>query len=222
MSRQIVSGHRFGRWVILKEAPRRGNHRYAECKCDCGSVCEVNIDSLYKGTSTSCGCYSVELCKRHGHATEGKQSPTYVSWCSLIQRCTNPKSPYWADYGGRGITVCDRWREDFVNFLADVGERPSLKHSIDRFPDKNGNYEPGNVRWATDHEQKRNTRYTRNITVDGVTHCLADWARTLGCRPNAIRSLTIRGASWEQAVAELIRRRDLIDELNARSPRRED
>ena len=94
---------------------------------------------------------------RHGHATDDGRTAEYEAWHSMIQRCTNPKNPGWKNYGGRGIKVCSRWL-DFVNFLADVGRKPSPKHSLDRFPNNDGNYEPGNVRWATKSQQQSNQR----------------------------------------------------------------
>ena len=96
---------------------------------------------------------------RHGHSREnGQRTPTYNSWANMVKRCTNPKQKRFKHYGGRGISVCERWRS-FVNFLADMGERPSLKHSIDRFPNPSGNYEPGNCRWATPQQQHETQRH---------------------------------------------------------------
>jgi len=99
---------------------------------------------------------------KHGHAVRHARTPEYSAWCALIGRCTNPRNKGWRYYGGRGITVCERWRHDFTAFLADMGPRPSPNHSIDRFPDNDGNYEPGNARWATDQQQNANTRVTLN------------------------------------------------------------
>jgi NUMOD3 motif len=96
--------------------------------------------------------------RKHGHARKGKTSLEYNSWAAMIQRCTNPKTKNWASYGGRGITICDRWRTSSEAFLADMGPKPSPKHSLDRWPDNAGNYEPGNCRWATGTEQRLNQR----------------------------------------------------------------
>lgn len=110
--------------------------------------------------------------------SERRAAPEYSAWSALVRRCTNPNNPCYRDYGGRGISVCAEWRS-YDRFLLDVGKRPSPKHSIDRI-DNNGDYEPGNVRWATQSEQNRNTRRTRYITAFGKTQTLGDWAREVG------------------------------------------
>jgi hypothetical protein len=107
------------------------------------------------------------------------KTPEYRAWSAMKLRCANPNNEQYHNYGGRGITVCDRWRQSFAAFLVDMGPRPSPRHSIDRI-DNNGNYEPGNCRWATSREQNRNRRNNIVLTHDGRTMCLADWARELG------------------------------------------
>lgn len=133
---------------------------------------------------------------RHGHARHGKVSGEYWSWLQMLKRCHNPKTFGYADYGGRGITICERWLR-FDNFLADMGSRPKGT-SLDRI-DNNGNYEPGNCRWATHKEQSRNKRSNRNITIDGTTRCLKDWADFAGNDYALVRSRLRLG--WEPAVA---------------------
>lgn len=103
----------------------------------------------------------------------------YRIWADIIQRCTNTTRPAYSNYGGRGITVCERWKKSFEDFLADVGERPSLGHSLDRI-DNDGNYEAGNVRWATRTQQMRNARNNIMLTHDRQTRCVAEWAELLG------------------------------------------
>lgn len=137
----------------------------------------------------------------HGHARRagGKQvSPTYRTWHAMINRCTNPSATQFSFYGGRGIGVCERWRT-FANFLADVGEKPTIKHSLDRYPDKNGNYEPGNIRWATPAEQANNTRRTRFISAFGHTLSLQQWSRKTGLSGDVI-SYRLK-AGWEPELA---------------------
>ena len=118
--------------------------------------------------------------------------PEYRSWGSMIQRCTNPRNSAYGWYGGRGIKVCDAWRESFLAFLGDVGPRPSPKHSIDRI-DNDGNYEPGNVRWATKIEQAQNTHRGRRISLDGEEVCVAELARRLGISRHTVRYRLDRG-----------------------------
>jgi hypothetical protein len=114
----------------------------------------------------------------HGHARRKQKSPTYISWQAMWERCTNPRGCRWEHYGARGITVCERWGS-FENFLADMGERPP-DMTLDRYPSKDGNYEPGNVRWAIAREQNLNTRRNRLLTHNGITLTFTEWAERLG------------------------------------------
>jgi len=159
------AGQRFGRWLVLRHVVGSSPTQY-ECRCDCGREKAVYALHLRRGFSTSCGCYAAEVNSRrprnhptsqpqHGHAVGYRQSPTYVSWARMKDRCTNPKTHAYEYYGGRGITVSQRWLESFENFLADMGERPPDR-TLDRYPDPDGNYEPGNCRWATKLEQRHN------------------------------------------------------------------
>lgn len=118
----------------------------------------------------------------------------------MISRCYNEKHHHYANYGGRGITVCQRWRDSFAAFLADVGPRPSPQHSLDRYPDNNGNYEPGNVRWATRSEQQRNRRVNHLLTFQGKTQCVIAWAEELGINPVTIIARLRAGRTIEEAL----------------------
>lgn len=137
---------------------------------------------------------------KHGHGAKGRESPTYQSWLGMVQRCTNPNSGKWARYGGRGITVCERWLT-FANFLADMGERPNGLF-IER-KNNDGNYEPGNCRWATRVEQARNTRLNHMLTHNGETLCLAGWAERAGIKQNTLKMRIRRGWSVARALAAL-------------------
>ncbi len=123
---------------------------------------------------------------RHGNGRRGKRTPEYIAWGHMKSRCYIPTNASYKGHGGRGIIVCDRWLHSFENFLADMGERPSSKHSLDRFPDKNGNYEPSNCRWATPIEQSNNTRRNRIIVFNGQTKTASEWGRELGIYPEKI------------------------------------
>src|ERR1700743_836023 len=117
---------------------------------------------------------------KHGHSIKGKETSEYRSWSALIKRCTNPSHERYCDYGGKGVLVCDRWRDSFANFLQDMGLKPSPAHTLDRFPQKEGNYEPGNCRWATTKEQNRNRKSNVYLEFEGERLVKVDWAKRLG------------------------------------------
>lgn len=161
-----LTGQKIGRLTVIErsENNKHGQTTYF-CKCDCGETKVVCGHSLRKGTTQSCGCLNVEVVKKmrtkHGYAPwNGKKPAIYTIWKGMRQRCNNPNHPKYKDYGGRGIKVCDRWQNSFEAFLEDMGERPSLKHSIDR-KDVDGDYEPSNCRWALPDTQARNVRVSK-------------------------------------------------------------
>lgn len=178
----VTPGDIFARFTVIKEAPQSRNHRRFECRCECGTLRTVHMTALRSGLSKSCGCLRDEIVTRHGL----HKSPEYQNWTHMIARCENQNLRGWENYGGRGISVCAGWRKSFELFLLDMGNRPSLKHSLDRFPNNDGNYEPGNVRWATMAQQLRNTRRSRNVRVGGILIPLVDAALKAGLSASAI------------------------------------
>lgn len=176
------------------------------CHCECGTERMVAKYSLETGQSKSCGCLRRELLPTHkvthGHGRKGKQSGTYKSWSEMLARCRNPKSRIYSYYGGRGISVCDRWIK-FENFLADMGGRPVGK-SLDRI-DVDGNYEPENCRWATATEQARNTRSNHRILCDGRMMTVAEAAEIKGLRKRMVYLRLSAGWSVERALAPATR-----------------
>jgi hypothetical protein len=150
-----LAGRTFGSWSVVSRGENNGTITRWVCRCDCGTESLVQAEHLRESNSTNCGCQRVGPIK-HGAAVGGsiKFSLAYRSWRAMRARILNPRDKAFPHYGGRGITICDRW-SDFANFLADMGERPSVRHSIDR-RESNGNYEPGNCRWATQAEQVEN------------------------------------------------------------------
>ena len=168
--RYIHVGQIFAHWTVIAPGP---NNKWSatqwQCQCDCGTVRVVSSRSLWTGNSKSCGCVKKsrdtldrvnEILRqqriRHGHRTHKTRTPTYESWLSMRQRVRNPNHPGFENYGGRGVRICARW-DKFEHFLEDIGPRPSKNHSLDRL-NTNGHYEPGNCRWATRSEQRRNRR----------------------------------------------------------------
>lgn len=119
-------------------------------------------------------------------------APEYGHWRAMIRRCHERTHSDWAKWGGRGITVCDRWRASFLCFLEDMGPRPSAKHSVDRIDNGRG-YEPGNCRWATAFEQAGNRRNARLVTIGNKTMCVRAWCRELGVNPHTVKTRIQRG-----------------------------
>lgn len=219
MAKAIVTpGEKFGRWTVVEEAPRRGKHRYARVRCACGTAREVNLGSLRRGISRSCGCLAAEVSaetgrrqRRHGYSSDysrGRRSPTYASWTAMRRRCLSPNSANYYLYGGRGIRVCKRW-DQFEAFLADMGDRPRGT-SLDRI-DVDGDYEPGNCRWATRREQGNNRRPCKYLTYNGRTQTVTRWAEELGVPRGAIYQRLKRGWSADQCLLRPVIAADFWD-----------
>lgn len=170
----IAPGTVFGRWTTVGPHQSSAQGTRWECRCVCGTQRFVEGQTLRKGFSTSCGCVPHAPRLTHGQARRNSRSPLYTTWRSMIQRCSDESNPL---YGGRGISVCDRWMS-FEAFARDVGPRP-IGCSLDRI-NSNGNYEPSNCRWATANEQGRNT--SKNLMVDfrGARMALAAAAEMAG------------------------------------------
>lgn len=198
MSRKIeLSGKRFGKLLVLKENGRNKSGKPMwDCVCDCGSKVNKTGASLISNQTKSCGCLQKEMAsKAHiKHGMSKIKSPEYYAWVNIKTRCYNTKLPDFKDYGGRGIKVCDRWLESFENFYQDMGKRPSNKHSIDRYPNNDGNYEPSNCRWGTNIEQANNKRNIVLYESNGLIMNLQGWANYFGVhQANLMQSLKSKG-----------------------------
>lgn len=194
-------GKRFGRLVVLERCGRDAHHNILwRCRCDCGVVRLVRASHLRMGQVQSCGCWKKDCmkCRRPSKNEHGmSRSPTYGSWMAMRDRCTRRSHPAWARYGGRGIVVCERWN-DFRAFLADMGKRPAGK-GLDRI-DNDGDYEPGNCRWATSKENGRHRCTTRWLTLGGETHCLSEWSEKTGIMVTTIRERLRRKWTVQDAL----------------------
>jgi hypothetical protein len=142
---------------------------------------------------------------KHGHATNGIVTPEYAAWRSMKSRCINPNREDFKYYGAMGVSVCQKWFDSFESFLADVGPRPSPEHSLDRFPNRYGNYEPGNVRWATRIEQASNKDITRTVSVNGNEVTVADLCREYQINLDSLNSRLFRGWTLEEALTTPIK-----------------
>jgi len=211
MGRRILdrTGQRFGKLLVrrLLRVDSAPNGALWEVRCDCGITRPVYSNRLVR--SKSCGCLMREYRSRqktgyalkHGHSAtkDRKASNLYIIWQDMLRRCDTPKDPSYARYGGRGIQVCPEWRGDFRVFLRDIGPRPSPSHTVDR-RDNNGNYEPSNCHWATRRQQALNRSTTIQLTYDGTTRPLQEWANLTGIRPRTIQHRLQAGWPIKEAI----------------------
>lgn len=195
-----LTGRRFGRLVALGPVGvDKSHHVIWLCRCDCGNEKPISSHDFRRPNTRSCGCLSAENNQRNYGL---KNSPIHTVWRSMIKRCFSKNHPSYSNYGGRGITVCTEWREsfrtfyDYVSQLSHYGEEG---YTLDRI-DNDGNYEPGNVRWATMKQQSRNKRTNRVLTLDGVSRPLIEWIEITGLRENTLRKRLARGWSVRDAL----------------------
>lgn len=185
-------GHQFGKLQVLDfhSFSDSGQARLL-CECDCGEQRIVQYGNLKSGHTTSCGCLM---------GTHRKSNlPEYKIWSNIKSRCFNPKSTGFKYYGGRGMTMCDTWAHSFEQFYKDMGPRPWENATIDRV-DVNQGYTPENCRWASYQEQANNTQDNHQLTHDGETHTISEWARKLNIKPNTIYYRIKRGWSVAEAL----------------------
>lgn len=203
MNREVKNlvGQRFGRLLVEKfVGVTPTHHALWLCRCDCGNEKITRTGYLMVKAVRSCGCFRSDSA-REAHTTHGRtQTTEFVIWSGIRQRTTNPNYHSWADYGGRGVKICGRWQDSFENFYTDMGPRPSLGHTIDRFPNRDGDYEPSNCRWATHKEQQRNRRNNRLIEYKGEKLPISVWTERFGFKKNTIRNRLVAGWPVDQIL----------------------
>ena len=197
-----MSGKRYGSLMAIKSVGRtkRSHNIIWQFKCDCGTVCSIDGYSVRSGKTISCKKCSSERIRlasvKHGMTN----SYEFSTWTDIKTRCYNKNSTSFANYGGRGIKVCDKWLESFEDFLSDMGVRPSRNHSIDRI-DVDGDYTPNNCRWATAKEQANNKRSNHMITINRETKTLQEWANLYRLSPTAILLRERKGLEGKALIA---------------------
>lgn len=194
-----LTGQRFGMLVALERVHISEKNTGWLCQCDCGQTWMGPTNVLRFGNTASCGCRRGGA--THGHMRGGEKSPTYSSWKAMISRCYHSSSPSYEHYQKLGITVCDRWRYGegektaFECFLDDMGERTSKDLTLDRHPNNDGNYEPGNCRWASKRDQANNRRTNKLFEHQGRTMTFAQLVRATGLEKELLRHRLLR-AGW--------------------------
>jgi len=200
-----LSGRVFERLTIMQPAPKTWGRTRWWCRCACGRTVSISTKKLVSGNTRSCGCLRRELARSAHTKHGGAYTAEYRIWAGINQRCYRQAYKAFADYGGRGITVCAAWRHDFPAFLRDMGARPSPTHSIDRI-DNDGPYSPENCRWATYTEQAAHKRNTRMLELNGVRKPLTVWARDIGMLHASLRERLTSGMTTEDALTKTKRR----------------
>lgn len=214
MGRKLVdfSGRRFGRLVVGMYLGRKNHSSAWECLCDCGATVTATSTALRTGNLKSCGCYRRERMAAlnlvhgaRGGAARAVKPSEYKAWESMRSRCLNEADPGYSRYGGRGITVCERWQDSYEAFLEDMGPKPSARHSLDRI-DFDGNYSPENCRWATWHEQARNRSNNRLVEYCGQVMPMVEAAESAGIPYKTVKSRLGHGWSIDDALARPVRK----------------
>ncbi len=209
-------GKRFGRWLVTGVAHHNASKQlHWVCRCDCGTVKDVNGSTLRLGRSTSCGCRSSEMTTKRNTIHSKSKTPTYRVWAAMLARCYNPNVQAYKYYGGRGIAVCDLWRHSFEDFYRDMGDRPNGR-SLDRI-DPDGPYAPLNCRWATPELQANNKSRKIILSLHGRSQTVTGWAAELGIPAQVLYGRIYAGHSDESVLTKPYvpgqrRRRDIKKE----------
>ena len=195
-----LTGETFNYYEVLGIDRKGSDGRYYYlCKCKCGKIKSIRSNALTTGNTTSCGCYRDEQVRASNSTHGDSGSAEFTIWVCMKQRCHNPTNHAYHRYGGRGITVCDRWRDSYEAFLEDMGRRPTFDAQIDRI-DNEGNYEPSNCRWTDPKTNSRNRRDNVKYEYKGRNLTLAEWEECTGINRRTISARINRGCSVEEAL----------------------
>lgn len=206
------TGLRFGKLTVIDYAGRIGRSHAYRCLCDCGGSIVTRGYSLSAAATKSCGCLIDEKAGRAQYRHGLTDTDEFRILNGIKNRCYNKNVKSYPRYGGRGINVCNRWlhgedgKSSIECFIDDVGRRPSKSHSVDRHPNPDGNYEPGNVRWATAREQEENKSGKRILTFGGKSQNVHEWARETGIPVKEITRRFLRGWPVEKTLTQQLRR----------------
>lgn len=194
-------GKKNNRLLVISVSDKKG---YLNCICDCGKEKVVSASNFSK--TGSCGCYHNEVLimqtKTHGEGA-GKRTPEYNTWASIKGRCTCVTNKKYKNYGGRGVQICDRWKNSFENFLQDMGRRPLGCNSIDRI-NNNGNYSPDNCRWATNNQQSNNKTTSVFMEHNGEVLTASQWSLKLGLKYSIIQQANKKGKSISDIIKQYL------------------
>jgi hypothetical protein len=194
---------KFGRLMAIERSATRRRH-VSEwvCRCECGKTLNVSTDKLNSGNTKSCGCLQRDKARARLRTHGASNTPEYRIWRSMRERCRLRPHPR---YGGRGIDVCDRWFNSFADFIADMGQRPTPKHTLERINGE-GHYEPNNCKWATWIQQNNNKTGIRKVTINGEADTIANWCRRLGINRDTVSNrIHNLGWSYEDALTKPVR-----------------
>lgn len=194
-----LTGQKFTNLTAIERDFSKTSRVHWLCKCDCGNIRSVISKDLISGHSKSCGCLKIEALVKRSTTHNMGHSSEYKIFYDMLKRCHNPNSSHYHNYGGRGVSVCEEWRESFELFYTHIGPRPSTAHSVDRI-DNNLGYQPGNVRWSTDIEQANNKRNTTRLSYNNMTMTLREWSEYTGIKLRSLRCRVDRGWSAERIL----------------------
>lgn len=196
-----LTGQRFGKLTVIERGENKGKYTTWICKCDCGNIKRIRTDALRSGVTVSCGKHQLDHLKnrQYKYPQDVRNRRIRNVWHGMMRRCNDEKDRSFKNYGGRGIKVCEEWN-DYVSFARwAMRNGYSRNLTLDRI-DNDGNYEPSNCKWSTQHEQRCNKQNSRRETINGITKTVSEWAKEYGVHPNTVYRRLDRGISINNAL----------------------